>query len=187
MFRSDRKLSVPYARCSLDRLRDRWSRRIDHDLPDGFRTEGSRRLVAVFKFYVQSSDTQSSRDFILHKGGFDRFAVFALCYVFRQRMTDSLNDTALRLDSCESGIDGDTAIHNRRIIQNGYFTRKFYRAVNDEILANCSAFLRSDEIFSLRLQMKLNPPPSPAARQISSRSDFIHRRWIYPVRKDGFS
>ena len=26
--------------------------------------------------------------------------------------------------------------------------------------------------------MKLNPPPAPAVRQISSRSDFIHRRWI---------
>ena len=47
--------------------------------------------------------------------------------------------------------------------------------------------LRSDEIFSLRLQMKLNPPPSPAARQISSRSDFIQRSWIYSVRKDGFN
>ena len=45
-------------------------------------------------------------------------------------------------------------------------------------VATMKSSLRSDEIFSLRLQMKLNPPISPAARQISSRSDFIHRRWI---------
>ena len=57
---------------------------------------------------------------------------------------------------------------------------------HDEILANCFAILCSDEIFSLRLQMKLNPPPYPAARQISSRSDFIHRRWIYSA-DGGFS
>ena len=30
-------------------------------------------------------------------------------------------------------------------------------------------------------QMKLNPPISPAVRQISSRSDFIHRMWISPA------
>ena len=46
--------------------------------------------------------------------------------------------------------------------------------------------LRSDEIFGVTPQMKLNPPPSPAARQISSRSDFIHRRWISPA-EGGFS
>jgi hypothetical protein len=44
----------------------------------------------------------------------------------------------------------------------------------------------SDEIFGVPPQMKLNPPPSPAARQISSRSDFIHRRWISPA-EGGFS
>ena len=36
----------------------------------------------------------------------------------------------------------------------------------------------SDKIFGVPPQMKLNPPPSPAERQISSRSDFIHLRWI---------
>ena len=36
----------------------------------------------------------------------------------------------------------------------------------------------SEEIFGVPPQMKLNPPLSPALRQISSRSDFIHRRWI---------
>ena len=36
----------------------------------------------------------------------------------------------------------------------------------------------SDEIFGVSPQMKLNPPPPPAVRQISSRSDFTHRRWI---------
>ena len=56
----------------------------------------------------------------------------------------------------------------------GEVKRKWMKSwrCHDEILAS------SDEIFSLRLQMKLNPPISPAARQISSRSDFIHRRWI---------
>ena len=42
----------------------------------------------------------------------------------------------------------------------------------------------SDEIFGVPPQMKLNPPPYPAARQISSRSDFIHRRWIAPATAD---
>jgi len=36
----------------------------------------------------------------------------------------------------------------------------------------------SDEIFGVPPQMKLNPSTHPAVRQISSRSDFIHRRWI---------
>ena len=36
----------------------------------------------------------------------------------------------------------------------------------------------SDEIFSLRLQMKLNPPLLTRRSRISSRSDFTHRRWI---------
>ena len=45
----------------------------------------------------------------------------------------------------------------------------------------------SDEIFGVPTQMKLNPPYFSPRSGISSRSDFIHRRWIYPVRKDGFS
>ena len=52
-------------------------------------------------------------------------------------------------------------------------TRKEWnRALHDEIRAS------SEEIFGVSPQMKLNPPPSPAVKQISSRSDFIHRRWI---------
>ena len=50
--------------------------------------------------------------------------------------------------------------------------------VNEIVRCTMKSSLSSDEIFSLRLQMKLNPPPSSAVRQISSRSDFIHRRWI---------
>ena len=46
--------------------------------------------------------------------------------------------------------------------------------------------LRSDEIFGAPPQMKLNPPLTPAARQISSRSDFIHRWWISSA-NGGFS
>ena len=44
----------------------------------------------------------------------------------------------------------------------------------------------SDEIFGLRLQMKLNPPPLTLRSKISSRSDFIHRRWISSA-NGGFS
>ena len=40
--------------------------------------------------------------------------------------------------------------------------------MNEIVLRTVKSSLRSDEIFSLRLQMKLNPPISPAARQISS-------------------
>ena len=49
---------------------------------------------------------------------------------------------------------------------------KWNRGLHDEIRAS------SDKIFGVPPQMKLNPPPSPAERQISSRSDFIHQRWI---------
>ena len=45
----------------------------------------------------------------------------------------------------------------------------------------------SDEIFGVPPQMKLNPSYISPRSGISSRSDFIHQRWIYPVRKDGFS
>ena len=44
----------------------------------------------------------------------------------------------------------------------------------------------SDEIFGVPPQMKFNPPLHPAVRQISSRSDFIHRRWISSA-NGGFS
>jgi len=37
--------------------------------------------------------------------------------------------------------------------------------------------LSSDEIFSLRLQIKLNPPLSCRKADFIA-SDFIHRRWI---------
>ena len=48
----------------------------------------------------------------------------------------------------------------------------------DEILA------RSDEIcFADEIKSVLNFRRS----RISSQSDFIRRRWIYPVRKDGFN
>ena len=54
-----------------------------------------------------------------------------------------------------------------------------YRKYNEIVHSTMKSSLRSYEIFRLRLQMKLNPPLSPAARQISLRRDFIHRRWIY--------
>ena len=44
--------------------------------------------------------------------------------------------------------------------------------------------LRSDEIFSLRLQMKLNPPPLTLRSKISSRSDFIHDSGFIPAKAD---
>ena len=44
--------------------------------------------------------------------------------------------------------------------------------------------LRSDEIFSLRLQMKLNPPPLTLRSKISSRSDFIHDSGFIPTKAD---
>ena len=84
--------------------------------------------------------------------------------------------------------------------------------VNEIVLRAMKSERGSDEIFSVPPQMKLNPSYRLAAARsrsrydnalrchslrsrrfatprsgISSRSDFIHRRWIYPVRKDGFS
>ena len=44
--------------------------------------------------------------------------------------------------------------------------------------------MNSDEIFGVPPQMKLNPPSSPAARQISSRSDFIHDGGFIPTKAD---
>ena len=42
----------------------------------------------------------------------------------------------------------------------------------------------SDEIFGLRLQMKLNPPPLTLRSKISSRSDFIHDSGFIPTKAD---
>jgi hypothetical protein len=50
--------------------------------------------------------------------------------------------------------------------------------MHDEIRAS------SDEIFSLRLQMKLNPPPLTLRSKISSRSDFIHDSGFIPTKAD---
>ena len=49
---------------------------------------------------------------------------------------------------------------------------------NEIVLRTMKSERGSDEIFSLRLQMKLNPPLITPRSEISSRSDFIHRRWI---------
>ena len=56
-------------------------------------------------------------------------------------------------------------ISSRRIFQ-------WNRALHDEIQAS------PDEIFSLRLQMKSNPPFLFRRSRISSRSDFTHHGWI---------
>ena len=45
----------------------------------------------------------------------------------------------------------------------------------------------SDEIFSLRLQMKLNPSISPDEVGFHHEVISSHYSGIYPVRKDGFS
>jgi len=66
------------------------------------------------------------------------------------------------------------------------FSRLEGEGFNEIAQGAMKSSLRSDEIFGMPPQMKLNPPPSPAARQISSRSDFIHRRWISPA-EGGFS
>ena len=95
---------MPNARCSVDRVRNCGSGRIDYDLTDGFRAERARRLVALFKFHVERAHIQASWDLILHKGGFDRLADGIVGHVFHQRMTDALYDTALRLDSCQRGV-----------------------------------------------------------------------------------
>jgi len=59
------------------------------------------------------------------------------------------------------------------------------RIVNEIVRCTMKSSLRSDEIFSLRLQMKLNPPPNPAER------DFIAKRFHPPkvdfTRVCGFS
>ncbi|MBE6691779.1 MAG: hypothetical protein E7586_00405 [Ruminococcaceae bacterium] len=50
--------------------------------------------------------------------------------------------------------------------------------INEVVLRTMKSSLCSDEIFGVPPQMKLNPPSYPDVRQISSRSDFIHRGWI---------
>jgi len=45
----------------------------------------------------------------------------------------------------------------------------------------------SDEIFSLRLQMKLNPSSYPDEVGFHHEVISSHDSGIYPVRKDGFS
>jgi len=58
--------------------------------------------------------------------------------------------------------------------------------VNEIVRCTMKSSLSSDEIFSLRLQMKLNPPPLTLRSKISSRSDFIHDSGFIPS-EVGFS
>ena len=60
-----------------------------------------------------------------------------------------------------------------RWFESGYRPEK-----NEIVRCTMKSERGSGEIFGVSPQMKLNQPPSPAERQISSRSDFIHRRWI---------
>ena len=55
---------------------------------------------------------------------------------------------------------------------------------NEIVLRTMKSERGSDEIFSLRLQMKLNPPPLTLRSKISSRSDFIHDSGFIPLKAD---
>ena len=55
-----------------------------------------------------------------------------------------------------------------------------YRPEKNEIVrCTMKSELGSDEIFGVPPLMKLNPPLLSPRSGISSRSDFIHQRWIY--------
>ena len=77
------------------------------------------------------------------------------------------------------------AMATKKIFLEGYIKASNSSHVNEIVRCTMKSSLRSDEIFSLQLQMKSNPPTS-AVRQISSQSDFIHHRWIYSA-EGGFN
>ena len=57
------------------------------------------------------------------------------------------------------------------------YSDEIARLAHDEIRVNTDEICFADEIKSVHTRQS----------RISSGTDFIHRRWIYPVRMDGFS
>ena len=83
--------------------------------PDGFGTEGTSGLIAVFKLHPQMSHIQSCGNFVLQEGTLHRLAVGIVLDIFHQRMADPLYNAALGLNACQRRIDGDAAIHHSHI------------------------------------------------------------------------
>ena len=124
-FRGDRQFSVPYAGGPVDRMGDGGAGGIDHDLADGLCAKGAGGFVAVFEFHFQLAHIQTGGDFVLHEGGLDRLAELVVGDIFHQGVANALDDTALGLDSCQIGIDGNTAVHNCHVVQDLNFTGEF--------------------------------------------------------------
>ena len=94
-------------------------RGIDHDFADGFGAEGARWLIAVLEFHPQFPHIQPGGQFILHERGADGASFLIVADVLRQSMADALHDAAFRLNPGQGGVDGNPAVHNGHVVQNG--------------------------------------------------------------------
>ena len=109
LFGGNGEFTEPLAGCPVDGMGNRGAGGVDHDLTDGLGAEGAGGLIAVFEFYFQTAHVHTGGDLVLHEAVFDRATVVVIGDIFHEGMADALNDTALGLDSCQCGVDGDAA------------------------------------------------------------------------------
>ena len=81
--------------------------------------KGARWLIAVLEFHPQFPHIQPGGQFILHERGADGASFLIVADVLRQSMADALHDAAFRLNPGQGGVDGNPAVHNGHVVQNG--------------------------------------------------------------------
>ena len=91
----------------------------------------------------------------------------------------------------ENQVAFELKIHDRpvQVLPESRFVYRFKHKekpciFNEIVRCTMKSSRCSDEIFSLRLQMKLNPPYLSPRSGISSRSDFIHDSGFIPTKAD---
>ena len=93
-------------------------RSVDDDLPDGFGSEGPCGFIAALEFHLQFSHIQPGRDLVLHKGIISEFSFRGILDVLKQGHAHGLHQASFHLDPGQVGIDGCSAVHHRRVVQD---------------------------------------------------------------------
>ena len=75
-------------------------------------------FIAGDKFHPYILHIRPGRNLILHKGIISHLSLLIILDVLIQSHSDSLDQSALCLYSCQIGINGSPAVHYRRIIQD---------------------------------------------------------------------
>ena len=111
---------MPHARCPVDGLRQRGTRRVDDDLADGLRAERARGLVGMLELHVDAARVQTSGQPVREQARFADGSLGRARDVLHERMPDALHDAAFHLDARERRVDRDAAIDHGGVVEHLY-------------------------------------------------------------------